>query len=178
VPLLREPVGWRRWSAVVVGFAGALVIIRPGAGLNDPAVLVLLGAAAFYALYQIATRRGGAYDSAETGIVYAALVGTIASTLVVPFVFEAPRSLRDLFLFLGLGLFGGFGHYFVTRAFQHAPAAVISPLGYVELLGTTILGYLIFDNFPDAWTWVGAAIIIASGAYTAARERRRAAPRP
>jgi drug/metabolite transporter (DMT)-like permease len=178
VPLLRDPVGWRRWSAVAVGFAGALVIIRPGAGLNDPAVLVLLGAAAFYALYQIATRRGGAYDSAETGIVYAALVGTIASTLVVPFVFEAPRSLRDLFLFLGLGLFGGFGHYFVTRAFQHAPAAVISPLGYVELLGTTILGYLIFDNFPDAWTWVGAAIIIASGIYIALRERRlRAAAR-
>jgi drug/metabolite transporter (DMT)-like permease len=173
VPLLGEPVGWRRWSAVVVGFLGALVIIRPGSGLSDPAILVLLGAAAFYALYQIATRSGGAHDTAETGIVYAALVGTLATSLVVPFVFEAPRSLLDLALFLGLGLFGGFGHYFVTRAFQYAPAAVISPLGYVELLGTTILGYLVFGNFPDFWTWVGAAIIIASGAYIAARERRR-----
>jgi len=84
-----------------------------------------------------------------------------------------PRSLFDLALFLALGCLGGLGHFFVIKAFQAAPAAVIAPLGYIELIGTTILGYLIFGNFPDALTWVGALIIIASGLYIAMRERVR-----
>ena len=177
VPLLGETVGPRRWTAVAVGFFGALIIIRPGAGFTDPAVLLILGSSTSYALYQIATRRSGAHDTAETGIVYAALVGTAAASFVVPFVFEWPHHGFDAVLFLGLGLFGGFGHYLVTRAFQFAPAAVISPLGYVELIGTTILGYFAFGNFPDAWTWVGALVIIASGVYIAARERTLRRPR-
>jgi drug/metabolite transporter (DMT)-like permease len=172
MPLLGETVGPRRWTAVLVGFIGVLIIIRPGAGLADPAILLLLGQSTCYALYQIATRRGGAHDSAETGIVYAALVGTITTSLAVPFVFEAPRSVMDCALLAGLGLFGGFGHYLVTRAFQLAPAAVISPLGYVELIGTTILGYVVFQNLPDLWTWIGAGIVVASGIYIAMRERR------
>jgi drug/metabolite transporter (DMT)-like permease len=96
---------------------------------------------------------------------------------VLPFVFVLPRDPLDIALFLCLGLLGGAGHYLVIRAFQSGPAAVIAPLGYVELVGTTILGYLIFGNFPDLWTWVGAAIIIASGIYIAFRERRRRAAR-
>ncbi len=172
VPLLREHVGVRRWSAVLVGFAGALLIIRPGSGLQDPAVLLLLVSAASYALYQIATRWIAAYDSAATGIVFSALLGSLAMSAVLPFVFVMPQSLFDLALFASLGLIGGGGHYLIIRAFQHAPAAVLAPLGYVELIGTTILGYLIFGNFPDAWTWVGAAVIIASGLYIALRERR------
>ena len=173
VPLLREQVGWRRWSAVCVGFAGALLIIRPGHALADPAVLLLLASAAAYALYQIATRWVMAHDSPATGIIFAALVGSLATTTVLPFVFVMPRSLFDLALFLALGCLGGLGHFFVIKAFQAAPAAVIAPLGYIELIGTTILGYLIFGNFPDALTWVGALIIIASGLYIAMRERVR-----
>ena len=173
VPLLREQVGWRRWSAVCVGFAGALLIIRPGHALADPAVLLLLASSAAYALYQIATRFVMAHDSPATGIIFAALVGSLATTTVLPFVFVMPRSLFDLALFLALGCLGGLGHFFVIKAFQAAPAAVIAPLGYVELIGTTILGYLIFGNFPDALTWVGALIIIASGLYIAMRERVR-----
>jgi len=173
VPLLREQVGWRRWSAVCVGFAGALLIIRPGHALADPAVLLLLASSAAYALYQIATRWVMAHDSPATGIIFAALVGSLATTTVLPFVFVMPRSLFDLALFLALGCLGGLGHFFVIKAFQAAPAAVIAPLGYVELIGTTILGYLIFGNFPDALTWVGALIIIASGLYIAMRERVR-----
>ncbi len=81
-------------------------------------------------------------------------------------------------MFCSLGVFGGVGHYLVIRAFQQGQAAVIAPLGYVELVGTTALGYLIFGNFPDRWTWIGAAIIIASGVYIALRERKlRAAAR-
>jgi drug/metabolite transporter (DMT)-like permease len=175
VPLLGEPVGPRRWTAVFVGFIGVLIIVRPGSDLMNPATLLLFGSSSCYALYQIVTRRSGAHDTAETGIVYAALVGTLATSLVVPFVFKPPTSLQDSLLFLGLGVFGGFGHYLVTRAFQLAPAAFVSPLGYVELLGTTVLGYLIFGNVPDAQTWLGAAIIVAAGLYIALRERKLAA---
>src|SRR5258708_15911587 len=96
-------------------------------------------------------------------------------SFLLPFVFVWPRNPLDIALFLSLGLIGGAGHYLLIRAFQAAPAAIIAPLGYVELIGTTTLGYLIFANFPVLWTWVGAAIIIASGLYIALRERR---PRP
>src|SRR5437764_9229243 len=118
VPLLHESVGWRRWSAVLVGFAGALLVIRPGTGLHDPAVLLLLLSSACYALYLIATRWVSFYDSAATGIVFAALFGSLAMSFVLPFVFVAPQSALDAALFLGLGVFGGGGHYLVIRAFQ------------------------------------------------------------
>lgn len=175
VPLLGESVGWRRWSAVLVGFIGALTVIRPGAGLHNTSVLVLLLSSLAYALYQIATRWVSRYDNAATGIVFAALAGSLGMSLAMPFVFVMPRTWLDAGLFCCLGLFGGLGHYLVILAFQLGPAAVIAPLGYVELIGTTILGYLIFGNFPDFWTWVGAAMIIASGIYIALRERRRKA---
>jgi drug/metabolite transporter (DMT)-like permease len=173
VPLLHESVGWRRWSAVIVGFGGALLVIRPGTGLHDTAVLLLLLSALAYALYQIATRWVGHYDNAATGIVFAALLGSLVMSLAMPFVFVPLRSWFDGALFCSLGLLGGIGHYLVIRAFQLGAAAVIATLGYVELIGTTILGYLIFSNFPDGWTWVGAGIIIASGIYIAMRERVR-----
>jgi drug/metabolite transporter (DMT)-like permease len=173
VPLLHEQVGWRRWSAVMVGFAGALIVIRPGNGFHDPAVLLLLFSALAYALYQIATRWVGRYDNAATGIVFAALIGSLAMSVVLPFVFVAPQTLFDALLFLSLGVLGGLGHYLIIRAFQLGNAAVMAPLGYVELIGTATLGYLIFGNFPDLWTWVGAGVIIASGLYIAVRERKR-----
>ncbi|MBV9826325.1 MAG: DMT family transporter [Alphaproteobacteria bacterium] len=172
VPLLHESVGVRRWTAVLIGFAGALLVIRPGSGMHDPAVLLLLASSAAYALYQIATRWVSIYDDAATGIVFSALLGSLAMSFVLPFVFVLPRAPLDILLFCCLGLFGGFGHYLVIRAFQAGQAAVIAPLGYVELVGTTTLGYLIFGNFPDLLTWIGAGIIIASGVYIALRERK------
>jgi drug/metabolite transporter (DMT)-like permease len=173
VPLLGESVGPRRWTAVLVGFLGVLIVVRPGGGELTTATLLLLASAACYALYQIATRRGSLHDSAETGIVYAALVGTVVATALVPFGFELPHRLFDALLLASLGVFGGVGHYFVIRAFRLGSAAVISPLGYLELVGTTTLGYLVFDNFPDSWTWLGMGLIVASGIYIAIRERRR-----
>jgi drug/metabolite transporter (DMT)-like permease len=177
VPLLGESVGWRRWSAVLVGFAGTLIVIRPSSGFADPAVLLLLGSSLAYALYQVATRWVGHHDNAATGIIFTALFGSLAMSLAIPFIFVMPRSLFDGLLFCSLGLLGGFGHYLVIRAFQCGAAAVIAPLGYVELVGTAVLGYLIFGNFPDLWTWAGAGLIIASGIYIALRERRRQAAR-
>jgi drug/metabolite transporter (DMT)-like permease len=178
VPLLHESVGIRRWSAVAVGFLGTLLVIRPGSGLHDPAILLLLLSSVGNALYQIATRWVGFYDEAATGIVFSALLGSLVMSVVLPFVFVVPHNPLDIALFLALGLLGGGGHYLVIRAFQFAPAAVIAPLGYAELVGTTTLGYLIFGNFPDLWTWIGAAIIIASGLYIALRERRRRVAAP
>jgi len=173
VPLLHESVGWRRWSAVFIGFTGALIVIRPGTGFHDPAVLLILLSSLVYALYQIGTRLVAPYDNAATGIIFAALFGSLGMTLVLPFVWVPPHSVFDTLLFSCLGLLGGLGHYLVILAFQKGPAAVIAPLGYVELIGTTILGYLIFGNFPDFWTWIGAGVIIASGIYIAFRERKR-----
>ncbi|HEY7579379.1 MAG TPA: DMT family transporter [Acetobacteraceae bacterium] len=174
VPLLHEQVGWRRWSAVLVGFAGALMVTRPGGGgLADPAVLLLLASSFAYALYQIATRSVGRYDSAATGIIFAALLGSLVMSLAMPFIFVMPAGLSDWLLFGSLGLLGGIGHYLVIQAFQRGSAAVIAPLGYVELVGSAVLGYVIFHNFPDLWTWVGAGVIIASGIYIAFRERQR-----
>jgi drug/metabolite transporter (DMT)-like permease len=175
VPLLHESVGWRRWTAVLVGFMGALLVIRPGHGFAEPAVLLLLMSSLSYALYQIATRWVSRHDNAAIGIIFSALVGSIALTVAIPFIVVMPRTVVDGLLFASLGLLGGFGHYLVIRAFQLGNAAVIAPLGYVELLGSTALGFMIFGNFPDAWTWVGASIIIASGAYIALRERQRRA---
>lgn len=178
VPLLHESVGWRRWSAVFVGFIGALIVIRPGTGFHDPAVLLILLSSLVYALYQIGTRWVAPYDNAATGIIFAALFGSLGMTLVLPFVWVPPHNVFDTMLFSCLGLLGGLGHYLVILAFQKGPAAVIAPLGYVELIGTTILGYLIFGNFPDFWTWIGAGVIIASGIYIAFRERKRRVSSP
>lgn len=187
-PLLHEHVGIRRWSAVLIGFAGALVVIRPSGGLgggfpggvfNNPMLLLLLLGSAMNALYLIATRWIAHYDDPATSIVFSALTGSLIMTLVLPFSFVWPRDAFDLAMLCGIGVIGAVGHYLVICAFRHGPAAVIAPLGYVELVGTATLGYLIFDNFPDLWIWVGAAIIIASGLYIALRERRlRAAGRP
>lgn len=173
VPLLQESVGWRRWGAALAGFAGALLVIRPGGGFSNFTLLLLLLSSLAYALYQIATRWVGRYDNAATGIVFSALAGSLATSVAMPFVFVAPRTLLDGLLFCSLGLLGGAGHYLVIRAFQLGNAAVIAPLGYVELIGSTVLGYLVFGHFPDLWTWAGAGVIISSGAYIALRERRR-----
>jgi drug/metabolite transporter (DMT)-like permease len=107
--------------------------------------------------------------------VYSALIGSLIMSLVLPFSFVVPRDPFDVAMLCSLGLIGAAGHYLVIRAFHYGPAAVIAPLSYVELIGTATLGYLIFDNLPDQWTWIGALIIIASGLYIALRERKRRA---
>jgi drug/metabolite transporter (DMT)-like permease len=179
VPVLGEQVGIRRWSAVVVGFLGVLLVIRPGAGFANWATLLVLASTASYATYQVVTRLVALHDKPETGIVYAALVGTAVMSVIAPFDWRVPGALLDWLAFACLGFFGGFGHYFVIKALRCGPAAVIAPFGYGELVGSTIIGYYAFGNFPDAWTWLGAAIIVACGVYIAYREgvrRQLAAP--
>ncbi|MCB1805581.1 MAG: DMT family transporter, partial [Candidatus Competibacteraceae bacterium] len=170
VLVLREKVGWRRWSAVAAGFIGVLVIVRPGLGEVHWAVLLSLCGTTCYSVYQILTRGLGAGDDAATTIVYTAIVGTLVASVMIPFYWSPPVANWHWLLFALMGLCGGFGHYFVVKAFQYGEAAVVAPFGYAQLIGTTILGYLIFNDIPDFWTWVGASIIVGSSAFIAYRE--------
>jgi drug/metabolite transporter (DMT)-like permease len=170
--VLGEPVGPRRWAAVGVGFLGALLILRPGSGAVHLASFLVLISAACNALYQLLTRALAAQEPAETSNTYIAVVGFILTSLAVPFVWQTPQSFFDLLLFIGLGIFGGFGHYFIVKALEWGPAAVVAPLNYGQLIGTVIIAYLAFAEWPDGWTWAGAAIIIGSGLYIFYRERR------
>jgi len=171
-PVLGERVGARRWAAIGLGFLGVLVVVRPGAEATQPASLLPLGTAVCYAFYQLLTRRVAASDPPETTVGYSALAGTVVMSAIVPFVWTAPASLARSLLLLSMGLTGGLGHYFVARAYMWAPASVVSPFNYVQLLGAAATGYLIFDDVPDAWLWGGAALIIGSGLLVAHGERR------
>ncbi|MGE0723639.1 MAG: DMT family transporter [Alphaproteobacteria bacterium] len=174
-PMLGEKVGIRRWSAVVVGFAGALVVVRPGTGAVPPEAALIFVSATCYGIYQILTRRVAAGDRPEVSAVYSGLVGTAVMTLAVPFFWVWPTSLLDAVLFLSLGILGAIGHYFLARAFMWGPASVIAPFNYGQLIIASTCGYLVFGQAPDRWTWTGAAIIVASGLYIAYRETRRRA---
>jgi drug/metabolite transporter (DMT)-like permease len=171
--MLREHVGPWRWGAVAAGFVGALVIVRPGASENWAGLLTLAGAFSA-ALYQIVSRRFAGRDSVATSITYMALVGFVLTAIPLPFVWQTPASLWDVVVFLSLGLFGGFGHYFLVRAFELAPAPTIAPFNYVQLVTASGVAYAIFGHLPDAWTWIGATIIVASGILILHRERVRA----
>ncbi|MGE0716635.1 MAG: DMT family transporter [Alphaproteobacteria bacterium] len=176
-PLLGEKVGIRRWTAVVVGFSGALVVARPGSGTVPVEGLLLFGSALCHALYQILTRRVAPFDRPETSALYSGMVGSLLMSMVVPFVWLWPTATVDAAVFLSLGVLGGLGHYFLARAFMWGPASVIAPFNYGQIIVATTLGWAIFGHLPDVWTWVGVAIIIASGLYIAWRETRRRALR-
>lgn len=173
VPMLGEKVGPRRWTAVIVGFAGALLIIRPGTDVMQwGAVLVLLDALC-YAVYQILSRKVGSTDPAAVSITLAGLGGLAISTVILPFSpLVLPASLFDWLVFAGVGIFGLVGHYFVIKAVQWGSASLCAPMGYGELIGSTVLGYLFFAEFPDLVTWIGAAVIVASGLYITYREHK------
>lgn len=175
-PMLGEKVGIQRWSAVVAGFIGALIVIRPGAENFHWASFLVIGSATCYAFYQILTRRVVGHDSPETTVTYSALVGTLLMSAAVPFDWRTPDEPGHIAMFLALGLLGGSGHYFIARALVQAPASIVSPFNYVQLIGATALGFLIFGDFPDLWMWIGAAIIVASGVFIVWRETRRSAP--
>jgi len=170
--LLGEAVGARRWAAVAAGFVGTLVVVRPGVVGTNEAALLVLGSALCSAMYQILTRKLAAHDPAETSITYIALAGFVVTTVPLPWIWVTPASLFDTALFVGLGIFGGFGHYFMVRAFELAPAPVVSPFGYSHLLGAAVLSYWVFGQLPDLWTWVGAMIIVGSGLFMIFSERR------
>jgi drug/metabolite transporter (DMT)-like permease len=167
--VLGERVGIRRWLAILVAFIGVLVIIRPGFAVVHWAAVMALAMAACNAVYQLATRMLAGVDSAQTTIFFTNLMGTVAFSLLVPF-FWAPPGLTGWLSMATLGFLGGLGHYLLIHAFGFAPASMLAPYAYTAILWVTFTGYLVFDQLPDAWTIVGAAIIIASGIYVLYRE--------
>lgn len=170
-PLLGERIGWQRWGAIGVAFFGVLVIARPGLGGIHPAALLTLGAASFYALYLVTTRLLSRTDSNDTTLFYSNIVGAVVMSMVVPFVWVKPEGLFEIFLLVTLGAWGGFGHYLLILAHRLAPAGVLAPFVYIQIVSMTLLGYLVFRDVPSHWTLAGAAIIITSGLYLLRREQ-------
>ena len=175
---LAEPVGRRRVTAVAVGFAGALIVIRPSfAELGTPALLPL-GAALSFAVYLMLTRALAQREQPERMQFYAGLFGGIAMTVAlligdaagVPVLSYVRPDPSQWLLLAGLGVIATVGHLMVVHAFRHAAAGMLAPFQYVEIVGATILGLVFFGDFPDATTWVGVSIIVASGLYVFHRE--------
>lgn len=173
IPMLREKVGLHRWGAVFLGFAGALIVIQPGSAEFKIEYLLLLGAALLFAVYQILTRLGAGSDSEATSSFYTVLVGLVVGMVVAPwnYVAPAPGEWIAWAAFAAIGLLGGIRHYLVVKAYARAPASVVSPFFYCELVGVTLLGFLVFGDIPPPSTWAGAALIILCGLYIAHRER-------
>ncbi len=174
-PMLGEKVALARVMAVIAGFVGVLVVIRPGAAVFQWASLLIVGSAACYSLYQVLTRRVAASDRPETSAVYSALLGSVLMSLVVPFSWQTPGSLIDVLLLCSLGVLGGLGHYCVARAMTCAPANFLTPFQYWQMVGSVAVGYWMFSEVPDLFTWLGSALIIGAGLYIGLRRQDKAA---
>lgn len=171
VPLLGEKVGPRRWAAILVGFVGVLIIVRPGVGLFHWAVILSLCSALSNAFYNITTRKLAGSDPASTIHFFSPLVGVVLLTPVVPFVWQMPTHWLEWLLLAATGFFGGFGHYLLIVAHRLAPAPILAPFIYPQIFYMMLAGYLVFGDVPDAWVGAGAAVVIASGLYLWYRER-------
>lgn len=171
-PVLHERVEARTWLALGAGFAGVLLIVRPGGGLFTWVSLLPLASAFMMALYQMMTRRLAGHDAALTTLFYPALVGSIAVPLVFPLSLALPQTPAHFALFCALGVLGGIGHFFLIRAHDYAPASVLGPFMYGQLLTALVLGWLVFGQLPDGLAVAGMVVISASGLLLALSHRR------
>jgi drug/metabolite transporter (DMT)-like permease len=172
-PLLRERATRARQLASTVGFIGILILLRPGSAVMHPAALLLIGAALANALYQLLTRKL-LDESIHATLFYSASVGTLVLTLGLPFATDLDHlvavGIGPLVL---LGVLAGIGHWCMTQAYLRAPASLLSPFTYLQILWATAFGYLMFDQHPDAVSALGMAVVVASGVSLAAWERGR-----
>jgi drug/metabolite transporter (DMT)-like permease len=173
-PLLGEKVGHLRWATIGAGFVGMLLIARPGGALVTEGIVLCLIAAACYALYQIQTRQLSPTEDTVTMVFYTALVGTVSMSLALPWIWGGPApTWLEALMIASLGIFGGTGHFLLIGAFRHATASTLAPLGYVQLIWATLLGWLVYDALPDVTTVAGMAVIAASGIVLAWHARPR-----
>lgn len=169
-PMLGEWVGPKRLAAILVGFLGVLVVTRPGFGGLHPAALVAFLGCVAYALYLIATRVLAAHDPTTTTLFFSGLVGVVVTTPVVPFFWTWPSAV-DWLMLAAVGALGAVGHGLLIAAYRLAPAAILAPFIYAQLVGMIAMGYLVFGDVPGLWTLSGAGIVIGSGLYLITRER-------
>jgi drug/metabolite transporter (DMT)-like permease len=172
-PILGEKVGRRRWSAVLLGFIGVLVVVRPGSGVFGWPALLPLGAALCYALAMLWTRQMARSETLAALLVLPTLIAAILTAPPALAVWTPPTDAETWVLFALLGLLGGMGMAFLTQAFRLAPsAATVAPFDYTALVWATLAGWLVWGEFPDAFAILGAAVIVASGLFVIHRERR------
>jgi drug/metabolite transporter (DMT)-like permease len=169
---LGEKVGLRRWLATAVGLVGVIIILRPGSGAFHPAAFFPIVSALAWACTLIMTRIMSGSERAVTIMSYSSIAGVCILTALVPFVWVAP-TWHDIMFGIFIGIASTVGQWIVVLAFRYADASVLAPFSYTQLLWVSILGFLIFGELPDVWTVTGAAFIVASGLYTAHRERVR-----
>ncbi len=172
---LGEAVGVRRWSAVVVGFLGVLIILRPGIGVFEEAALWALLSAFLFACYQVLTRVVGRHDDGETSLLYMAVVGAVVMSFIGPFYWTPPTAEGWIGLIV-LTITGTIGHLFLIKALELAPASTLQPFNFTLLVWATVVGFLVFGEFPDGWTIAGAIVVASGGLYTIYRERIRKPP--
>jgi len=172
-PLLHERATRARWVASITGFIGILILLRPGSAVMHPAVVLLVGAALANALYQLLTRKL-LDESPHTTLFYSASAGTLLLSLALPLALEvAQLSMLAIALFVMMGVFAGLGHWCLTHAYLIAPASLLTPFTYLQIVWATTFGYAIFDQHPDRTSAIGMAIVVASGLSLALWERRR-----
>ncbi len=167
---LGEKVGLRRWSAVIIGFIGSLIVIRPGFIEFNLASIAALGTGFFYGIYLIITRKLHSSDSPLLTLLLTGVVGVVVASFLVPVVWINPTFNQWSLLAL-MGVFACLGHLFLILSLKYADASKLAPLAYFEIVTNIILGYYFFSDFPHYWTWVGLAIIVCSGVYISFRER-------
>tara|TARA_Y100000588_G_scaffold235101_1_gene248675 strand:+ start:81 stop:929 length:849 start_codon:yes stop_codon:yes gene_type:complete len=166
---LGEKVGFRRWSAVIIGFTGTLVVIRPGFLEFNLATLAALGTGCFYGVYLVITRKLHSADSPLLTLLFTGVVGAIIGSFFVPIVWINPSIVQWSWLAI-MGIFACLGHILLIYSLKYADASKLAPFGYFEIVTNIILGYYVFNNFPDIWTFIGLIIIISSGIYIFKRE--------
>ena len=170
-PFLGEWVGWRRMLAIVFGFTGILVVVRPGYVAFDPALIFAFGSMLCYSGFMLLTRYLSAYDAPEVTLFYSLIAGTCVTAPFAMADWVWPTELRIWLLMISMGAWGGLGHYIFILAYRLAPASTLAPFIYLGLITHTAGGYLVFGQVPDEWTIAGALIVVSSGVYLVHRER-------
>jgi drug/metabolite transporter (DMT)-like permease len=173
-PLLGEWVGRRRMLAILVGFLGVVIAVRPGFGVMHPAVLYAFASMLVYALFMLLTRHMAHVDPPLVTLFYSMFVGTLGAIPFAAADWHAPPDVLACVLLASLGILGGTGHWLFLHAYRLAPASFIAPFLYMQLLTMVAFGYAVFGDLPDLWTLAGASLIVASGVYLVQRERRLA----
>ena len=167
--ILKEKVGFRRWIAVIVGFIGVVVVLRPGLNSISLASLAGLGTGFCYAFYVITTRKLSSLDNPLLTLIFTGLTGAIIISLIVPFFWITPNY-NQLLIMIGLALAGTLGHFLLILSYNFAEASKLAPFAYFEIVTNILIAYYFFGDYPDKWIWTGLIIIISSGVYITIRE--------